>query len=203
MAHCGQERGFCDVGLVGNFQRVFELFVFGKLRTLNFRGVAFEQDIKFRLAVDEIIDEPFVENFAVHVAVNVDFVRLANFQSLFDFLQAQRLKKFFAFFGGTVQYGRDLMIDIIFVVAVEFMREDTAARNFISVADDDAVIAADNVSYHVVLVGKSLAQNGVADNFGVVVLLGGKGKNIAGIGVAAHGDFVVDETFAPVGSAAE
>ena len=53
------------------------------------------------------------------------------------------------------------------------------------------------------MVGKSFVQDGFVDDLIVVVLLGCEGDNIFRVGISAHGDGVINKTFAPVRSSAE
>ena len=72
-------------------------------------------EIEQALGLDKIKNKSLVINFAVNKAVNVDFVRLVMFQSVFDLFKGEGFIKFFALLFCAGQGGADLLVKIIFV----------------------------------------------------------------------------------------
>ena len=203
VAHAGQEGGFGDTCLIGGVERVFELIVAHNLFALNFGGVRLQQNVKFGVFVNQIENESLVENFVANVAGDIDFVGFALGKFGFDGFKAQGVKIFLNVFVGAGKDGLNLPLDVIVVVAGTLFRENAALDNSGRVADNHAVIAVDEVSYHVVLADERFVQNGVVDNFGVVVAFQHEGNKVAVLRIFAERDVVFDETFAPVRTLAE
>ena len=89
--------------------------------------------------------------------------------------------------------GEHLLADIVHVDAVPRLREDAALLDVGGVADDHAVVVADDVADHVVLLRQHLVVEHLGDLFAVVLGLDAQHDHVAGDGVLAHGGGVLDE----------
>ena len=164
--------------------------------------IGFQQKIETLFPVHGVVHKTLVISFPVHFTGHVHGIRFAFREAFFYGVQRERRLNRRLFLRRTRHDRQHLTVDIVHVYAVPLFRKDTALGDIRRVPDSHAVVAADDIGYHVVLLGKDFLVQHLIDHFGIVFRLHAHGDYVARNRVAAGGAGELHEALAARLSAA-
>ena len=149
------------------------------------------------VAVHRVIHKPLVKQLPLDFTGDVHSVRLALGQLLLNGFHGKRGQGRHFLFLSSCHSGKHLIVNVIRINPVAFPREDAALSDVCRVPDRNAIIAVDDIGYHVVLLRQHFFVQHLIDHFSVALSFDAQGDHIAGYRVPADGSRETHKALVP------